>query len=140
MARHERYGTRHDWLSVRHRAWGDDCPATDVDLLLIEYDARKPVALIDYKEGFDRPLTASERASLAAQRELASLAGLPFYVVRYREADATFYVEPQNELAEAAVPAALRLRLSERNYVRFLYRLRGRDVPDIILPNLSRAA
>lgn len=141
MAREERYGTRHDGLTARHRAWGDDCPATDLDLLLIEYDQRKAVAIIDYKEGFDRPLTVSEKASLAAQRDLADRAGLPFFIVRYRLADWTFVIAAENERARLAVNEAwLGVRVSERNYVRFLYHLRGRPVPDIILAGLSRAA
>ena len=37
-------------LSDRHLTWwGDECPATDMDFLLNEYNRGIPVAIIDYK-------------------------------------------------------------------------------------------
>ena len=36
-------------LSLRHKKWGYDLPALDMDFLMIEYDHGIPVALIEYK-------------------------------------------------------------------------------------------
>ena len=46
--RQERTGWRDEALSKRHRDWGWDCPAIDIDFLMIEYDKGKSVALVEY--------------------------------------------------------------------------------------------
>jgi hypothetical protein len=47
--RRERTEWRDLELSKRHREWGLNCPAVDIDFLMVEYYYGKPVALIDYK-------------------------------------------------------------------------------------------
>jgi hypothetical protein len=42
----ERSGWRDLELSGRHRRWGWDCPAVDLDFLFLEYDKGKAVALV----------------------------------------------------------------------------------------------
>ena len=140
MAREELKRREHQGLSQRHRTWGEQVPATDVDLFLIEYDFRRAVALIEYKDDSPRPLSYSERTSMAAIRDVGDRARLPFYLVRYRARDWTFIVHAENPLAHETLPDVLGRRLSELEYVEFLYRLRGREVPDIVVPNLSRVA
>lgn len=34
----ERNGWRDERISKRHRQWGRDCPAVDIDFLMLEYD------------------------------------------------------------------------------------------------------
>lgn len=47
--RRERSGWRDQEISERHRHWGFDCPAVDLDFLVVEYNRGLPVALIEYK-------------------------------------------------------------------------------------------
>lgn len=47
--RTERTGWRDQEISARHRHWGFDCPAVDLDFLVVEYNHGLPVALIEYK-------------------------------------------------------------------------------------------
>ena len=54
--RRERSGWRDEWISKRHRLWGFDCPAVDIDFLMLEYDRSVPCALIEYKEQHARPV------------------------------------------------------------------------------------
>ena len=49
MSSKERTGWRDQALSERHRAWGWDCPALDMDFVMIEYDNGKATALVEYK-------------------------------------------------------------------------------------------
>ena len=44
----ERSGWRDEMLSQRHRDWGFNCPAIDIDFLLIEYNSAKVKALVEY--------------------------------------------------------------------------------------------
>ena len=49
----ERTGWRDERISQRHRLWGVECQAIDLDFLLVEYrseyDDIRPVAIIEYK-------------------------------------------------------------------------------------------
>ena len=47
--RQERTGWRDERISARHRDWGFNCPAVDLDFLMVEYNLGKPVALVEYK-------------------------------------------------------------------------------------------
>ena len=49
MTSNEQHFKRDAWLSGRHRVWGSNVPAMDLDFILAEYDKCVPVALIDYK-------------------------------------------------------------------------------------------
>jgi hypothetical protein len=49
MSASERTGWRDESVSRRHRKWGFDCPATDLDFMLLEYNHGAPVAVVDYK-------------------------------------------------------------------------------------------
>lgn len=134
--RQESTGWRDEWISKRHRSWGMDCPATDIDFLMVEYDHREPVALVEYKTlgsldqiGVDRALLDHYPVS-----KLATLAGLPSLIVGYDSGDATFRVKATNAVAEhiGNVDALLGSRwwaLSERDYVRLLYLMRKRVLP-----------
>lgn len=140
MTAHERTGWRDNALSLRHRAWGEDVPMVDVDWMVVDYDRRIPVAVIDYKRGLRWQEKASDHSNLAALAELATgyRSGIPFLIVRYDDNPWRFMIEPRNPVAKKLEPAkAYGLILSERRYVTFLYWLRGRTVPEIILPSLS---
>jgi hypothetical protein len=56
----ERSGWRDLELSQRHRAWGFDVPAVDIDYFLA-YDNGKAVALIEYKHERAQPQDFTSR-------------------------------------------------------------------------------
>ena len=132
--REERSGWRDEALSLRHREWGWDCPALDVDFLLIEYDYGHPVALVEYKHEDAAPQVVTH-PSYRALIELADRASLPLFVVRYAEGFAWFRVVPLNEQAKECLSD--RITWSEKEYVSFLYGLRGRHIPSEIAESLS---
>lgn len=126
----ERTGWRDEALSRRHREWGYDVPAADLDFVLVEYDAEEPKAIIEYKHEA-APVFVSGSSGLRVLAKLGDLAGLPAYLVRYDTELAYFNVRGLNERGRAFCPQAD--WISERAYVTFLYALRGRPLP----PGLS---
>jgi len=132
----ERTGWRHEELSRRHRRlWGFDCPAVDVDWLVVEYDSYQPAALVEYKlKGGEIPdVDDPNRRALTA---LADRADVPLLLVEYRLDFSAWRVTPWNDAACGAVP--LRCVLDEVGYVRLLYRLRGRALPTEVEQRLLR--
>jgi hypothetical protein len=130
----ERTGWRCEWISRRHREWHPSLAMCDLDFLCVEYHHSAPVALIEYKAMAPREL---QNSSLSAASTLADLAALPFFVVFYLEQFPAFWVEPRNERAVALLCSAEVMATSERDYVDFLFALRGEVAPDGALDALS---
>lgn len=121
--REERTGWRDEGLSQRHRNWGYDCPAVDIDFLLIEYDNSMPVALVEYKNE-QAQCPNFQNASYQAIINLGDMANIPVFSVRYSSDFSWWEVYPLNSLA--ADNGYGMFELTEKQYVSFLYRLRGR--------------
>lgn len=134
QVRQERTGWRDESLSQRHRFWGWDCPAVDLDFLFLEYDRGKATALVEYKNEHASPQRASH-PTYQALIDLGSRAGIPVFAVRYADDFAWFLVVPLNDTAYMQLPD--RAEMSEREYVAFLYRLRGYEVPEEVLAGLE---
>lgn len=126
-------------LSDRHRIyWGDNCPSTDLDFLMCEFNKGVPVAIVDYK-WYGADLNRTNSATYSALSELygADGAQLPFFVARYWEDTWAVKLLPVNAAARSAVqrilseppPGVREIPLTEQQYVGFLYRLR-RDALD----------
>lgn len=125
--RQERTGWRDEGLSRRHRTWGWDCPAVDIDFLLIEYDKAEPKAIIEYKS-VEAEVQSSKHPSYVALCKVASAAGLPLFAVRYSADYSWWRVMALNALAVRALKGeAWALHFSEADYVEWLYELRGRS-------------
>lgn len=124
----ERTGWRDLALSRRHKKWGEDCPMVDIDFLALEYDRARAKAIVEYKHENAPPDQYASRANYLALIDLGNRAGLPVFVVRYPSDFSWFWVTPLNEAARVLV--AEPTRLSEREWVEVLYKLRGRSVPD----------
>ena len=45
----EKTAWRDEKISARHRQWGFDCPAVDIDFAVIEYSNGDAFAIVDYK-------------------------------------------------------------------------------------------
>lgn len=116
MSRHERSGWRDKDISARHRLWGFNCPAVDLDFLVIEYHFAKPVALIEYKhmkhhEGDNVPLLhptyralmdLADNYSTTYPDGTVKRTPLPFLLVRYEKDPWWFRMKPINEAAITA--------------------------------------
>jgi len=126
QVREERSGWRDERISRRHRAWGYDCPALDIDFLMLEYDAGNAVALVEYKHE-DAPELRRSHPSIRAIVDLADRAALPAFVVRYTDDFSRWYVIPLNDHARHV--QSDECSLSEVEWVRLLYRCRGRMLP-----------
>ena len=128
--------------TLRHREYGWDVPATDIDIIefapdylerrWIEYDNHEPLALIDMKSSVTFSTTLS---CIKAQARLADRAGLPFFIAGHCSAVAEFrMVHGNDEARKIPLP---RGPVSELVWVRFLYYLRKRPVPDGLLDELA---
>ena len=124
--RPERTGWRDLSLSQRHRRWGWDCPAVDLDFLFLEYDNGKAVALVEYKHEQAAPQYRTH-PTYQAMIDLGNRAGVPVFGVRYAGDFSWWRVCPLN--AHAKTWIGQRTRMTEHEWVTLLYRVRGRDVP-----------
>lgn len=133
--RQEQTNWRDNQLSARHRLYGWDAPALDVDFLLLEYDGSAPAALVEYKTQGAKGVNWNH-PSYRAMRVLADAAHIPFFAAYYGHKDRWwYYVVPMNHIAKRYVPASQ--YMSERHYVELLYRVRGRSAPADVLNKLN---
>jgi len=120
-------------LLVRHRQWGFNMPAVDIDFL--EYDNRKSIALVEYKRAADLARCYPElNTNLQALIDLGNRASLPVFCTFYNPNLKWYRIFPVNENAkEKGTPGGI---LSEYKYVDFLYWLKGRQMPEHIREKL----
>ena len=123
----ERTGWRDQRISELHRTWGYDCPALDIDFLMLEYDHAIPSALVEFKHENAPPLRMGH-PSIRTLKELCNRANIPFFLVRYADNFSWFHVTPGNDRASEFVTEPV--RLTELEWITLLYRCRGRAVPD----------
>lgn len=127
----ERTGWRDLGLSARHRRWGWHVPAVDIDFFL-EYDNGKPAALIEYKRQNAEVVDPKTHRNTQAVVTFADAAHVPSFGVRYAPDFSWWIVTPLNSRAQQWVPSAHQ-EMTEREYVTFLYRLRGyRSLPHTV--------
>jgi len=127
--RQERTGWRCEEISKRHREWGYNCPAVDLDFMVVEYNYGKPVALIEYKDKHAK-LPSLDHPTIKA---LAALADgykkpLPFFIAIYCPEDWWFRVIPINEIAKKIYKG--KTELTEKRFVKSLYLIRNIALSD----------
>lgn len=110
-------------ISHRHREWGWDVPAVDIDFLLVEYDAGIPRALIEYKHEL-ATIQRSGHSSYRALKWLCDGVKLPFFAVRWADDFSWFRVIPLNKHADKIITDTK--EFTEEQYVEFLYSIRNR--------------
>lgn len=132
--RPERTGWRDEGLSRRHRRWGWDCPAVDLDFLLLEYDRGKASALVEYKNEHAAPIYASH-PTYQAMIDLGNRANIPVIACRYSDDFTVWNVSPLNAIAKRYLPE--RRTLTEAEWVSLLYHIRGYDVPQEVLDGIG---
>lgn len=123
----ERSGWRDLRLSQEHRRWGWDCPAVDLDFLFLEYDRGKAVALVEYKHESAGPQYPTH-PTYQAMIDLGTRAGCPVFACRYTDDFSSWTAVPLN--GEAKKHLSQKTRMSRREWITFLYRIRGYAVPD----------
>ena len=131
----ERSHWRDEALSLRHRSYGFDCPAVDLDFILLEFNTGRPCALVEYKSGDPRPLDFGH-PSYRALVALADASGIPALVAFYSPSLWHFTCYPLNSHAEEWFTQGE--RLSELEYVGRLYGLRGRECPASVAVRLNQ--
>ena len=132
--REERTGWRDQRISARHREWGYNCPATDIDFLLLEYDTGKPAAIVEYKrDGASQPNL--NRSNYRALSILADCAKIPFFIAFYWPKIWAFQVFPVNEYANNHFEWGE--RFNEIEFVKMLYNLRDRVLRRVIEEKLN---
>lgn len=136
----EKLGKRNLCYNNRHRQWGESLNTMDVDFM--EYKNGKPVALIETKFGLIKDVDLNDEkfdalCSLADER-------IPVILCIYypmdsdhrligveREGTAVAHIQfviiGINQLGRRLIPQ--RKRMSEKEYVEFLYKLRNETVP-----------
>lgn len=130
----ERTGWRDNTLSQRHRAYGFNCPAVDLDFLVTEYASGLAVALVEYKAGLTYRVNL-EHPSYRAVAQLANGSGIPFAVALYHPTRFAFRVLAGNH--HAARFFGRDTLYSELEYVNALYRLRGLALPESVARGLG---
>ena len=123
----ERSGWRDLALSQRHRRWGWDCPAVDLDFLFLEYDNGVATALVEYKHE-NAAIQFPSHPTYMAMRDLGTRAKIPVFGVRYAADFSWWRVTGLNDCAKAWVPE--QTTMTEHAWVSLLYLIRGRAVPD----------
>jgi hypothetical protein len=126
MSSVERSGWRDEKISRRHRRWGFNCPATDMDFLLLEFNHGVPVAVVDYKH-FSKadPLADLHDSAIAALSGLYDERGenLPFFVARYWPESWAFKALAMNDRARSWLRNEW-VAMTEKQWVTGLYRMR----------------
>ena len=133
QVRPERTGWRDEALSGRHRRWGWDCPAVDLDFLFLEYDHGKASAIVEYKNEHAAPQYASH-PTYQAMIDLGNRAKIPVIACRYSDDFSIWKAVPLNAEAKKYLPE--RKSLTEQEWVKLLYRIRGYDVPQEVLDGI----
>lgn len=122
----ERTGWRDESISQRHRAWGYNCPAVDLDFLMVEYNFGKPVGLVEYKHHHSTAQPNLLHPTYRALTELANASGLPFIIAKYWPEIWCFRVLPVNDVAKKHF--LMCEELSEMQFVTRLYRIRNMTI------------
>lgn len=139
--RKERTGWRDEEISTRHRMWGFNCPAVDLDFVLVEYNVGLPVALIEYKR-FTAPMPNFQHPTHRALSDLAThykMTGLPYACAFYWPETWAMRVYPVNDIAKRFFEVPYE-DFDESSYVIRLYQMRNLVIEDGVLPQLNTAA
>ncbi len=134
MSQLERTGWRDGRFSLRHRAYGQKLSMIDLDEVWVEKELEikdttwilvkgdQPCALIEAKEEHAMEFDKT-KWQIRVLINLAKMAGLPLFFIRYEKNFDWLSVVPLNDKAEIVLPK--RKKMSEMEYVQLEYRIRG---------------
>jgi hypothetical protein len=101
---------------------------------MLEYDRGKASALVEYKNEHAAPQYANH-PTYQAMIDLGNRAGLPVIACRYTDDFSKWRVVPLNNFAKSFIPE--RQELTEKEWVKLLYKIRGYEVPDEVLEGMD---
>lgn len=138
MTAYERSGWRDEAISRRHRDWGFNCPAVDLDFLMVEYNLGCPVAVVEYKSHQAKP-PVLKHPTYRALGELYNREGeqLPLFIARYWRDVWAFRVLAVNESAQRWLGPNKWVDMSEHEFVTGLYKLRQLVIEERVLNRLN---
>lgn len=134
MARKYDSGFRDQRLNLIHARYGLDIPLAGMPFPTVEYDRGEAVALVNYyRRDMVLPRGLNVAAALKAARELRGPMGtvLPLITVQYDPRNWSMQVFGHNDPARDLLGSAEWQAVTEEHFVRLLYRLRGRHLPDL---------
>jgi len=134
MTANERTGWRDKEISARHRKWGFNCPAVDLDFLMVEYNMGKPVGLVEYKMYKSSMILNLKHATYRALKSLADSAKIPFFVAYYYPDIWAFKVVTVNEYSKTWYENKI---YTEKQYVEILYKIRSKTIEDVVYSKLN---
>lgn len=132
MTASERTGWRDRDLSARHRRWGFNCPAVDLDFLMVEYNLGEPAAIVEYKHHRAAMPDFRHPTYRAIQNLADRQPPLPFMVAFYWPGAWAFEIHPLNDQA-MSLYGPESCELTEREFVTSLYRARSWVVEESVL-------
>lgn len=125
-------------ISRRHREYGFNVPAFDIDFLLVEMHGGRPAALCEYKFMSQCGKIDIASPTFSALSILANAAAVPLLLTFYDYRPYWwFVVHPLNRHAYKLLGRIQPLLMSERAYVELLYRARGIVCPHQLLNTLD---
>lgn len=137
MARRTDTGWRDTLLAARHERWGFHAPAAGMKLPMIEYDRGRAVGIVSYLP-LGAQLPSGHEAAAAYRafgrlRDASAMDELPFLTARYDVRDWSMEVFPHNGAAVRLMGLAAPrwVKLAEADFAELLYRMRGRQLPDL---------
>ena len=138
MARRLDTGWRDGLLNVRHAYWGHEAPATGMKFPMVEYDRGEPLAVMSYQRRGELPSGRDAVAAHTAFGRLHRVTGeqLPFFTVQYDVRNWSYRLFAHNDSARQFLGSGW-TKMSEQQFVRNLYRLRGRHAPDLAAYGVS---
>jgi hypothetical protein len=155
MTQEERTGWRCQEISERHRKWGWNSPAVDLDFPMIEYNFGRAVAVVEYKHhrNFEGSAIRLSGPNYKALSDFHDKDGNqhPFFVVRYwpdeqwrlevmaGNLQATRLLNEHHAgtlTLDIALPGGW-VHMSERQWVTFLHKIRGFTLAEAEAQQLS---
>lgn len=107
---------------------------TDIGFLTFEHEDGKMIAIIEYKKEIAQTQYASH-PTYRAVIDLGERARIPVIVCRYNSDFSTWRAVPLNAEARKIIPN--RTEYDELGWVKELYRMRGREVPEEVLSGMK---
>lgn len=134
MKRHDS-GWRDPRINLVHAAYDVSVPLPGMSLLFVEYDRGEALAVINYirRDVASLPKGPDVGAAYAAVAKLRGPLGtqLPFLTVQYDPRNWAMQLFGHNDAARDLIGTAGWQAVTETHFVRQLYRLRGRQIPDL---------
>lgn len=119
---------------VNRRRYGKNVPATDIDFL--EYDHHIPVLLWEAKSHRSKWKEGRRTSSMRAQWKLAQMAGIDYAVVEHTDDWSAIAVYTIGSWEKQKPIIANEIHMSLPQFVKWLYIIRGREMPQVIrIPN-----